>query len=120
MSTAYFENSGGIAKVYYNNTGGNHLGKDDNIPSYSVLYIRRLNGATYRYYKIISSSVTGQNNAAKTVWKVVNDSENEYIFVNLRVSGSTTDLTNVSTSVNYAATVGKISKWESDDVITIA
>jgi hypothetical protein len=120
MTTAYFENSGGIAKVYYNNTAGNHLGKDDNIPSYSVLYIRRLNGPTYRYYKIISSSVTGENNAAKTVWKVVNDNEDEYIFVNLRLSGSTTDLTNVITSPNYAANLGKISKWESDDIITIA
>jgi hypothetical protein len=120
MSISYFENSGGKAKVYYNNTGGNHLGKDDNIPSYSVLYIRRVNGATYRYYKIISSNLTGQNNAAKTVWKVVNNSEDEYIFVNLRVSDTRTDLTNVSTSANYAATVGKISKWENDDIITIA
>jgi hypothetical protein len=119
-----FDASGSSAKVYYYDLyKSNDLGKNDSFPSsnYSDLYLRKRNAGVLEYYRIISSTVSGEFNNAKTVWKVQSGNQDEYIFVNLRVNTDTRriDLT-ANRGTNFVGSVGKIDKWESDDIITVA
>ena len=110
------------AKVYYyDNLRAHDLGKDDSFPSrlYTNLYLRKMNGATLQYYPIVSSLATLENNPAKTVWKVKNANETEFIFVHLKLTGGS-NLNATRGDANSVGEQGRISRWESDDTVSMA